>query len=1095
MKLKRKIALIITCALCAVCTAFAFGCAVQKQYYTVTFMDGDAVYQTLQAEKGERISEYPAAPLRENGNYLFEGWYKDKEGLKVWDDAIERVNADTLLYSKFIYVDKTPSCGAMQDKPFSNTLTWLQRGVDVGAEFTVELFRGKKISSAEYAYESGKCFTDSGLSVANGKLSSQVYKNNGDIAAICYTPAVKPQGGVYKAVITVGGEQAEFKGLLFKGEGTQTNPYLIDSADDFASLSAANVSGGVCYKLNKNILLSSSSASVAGHTFNGRLDGARKSVTLEASDSALFDTLGADAVIEELTVKGAILNVPRSAAGVIANVNGGRILNCTVEANITSEVGEVGVLEGGGAAITGGAGGFVGINNGTISYCEYGGTVKARVGGGGFAAVNCGVIQNCSFTGTAGAGNKLENGDSTKAFSYMGGIAGINCGTISCCGATGSGKLLAQRSINGKGANNNIGGIAGLNKSGAKIEHCYFDGGRVYGNNNVGGIAGENSGKISQCFAAGAYRSNLLIKEGEEVVYLGHSYIGGSSQVGGIVGLSNADGSVENCFVTANVYAYVGNAYKVAEKSLNSVYLTENLCPRDFTVCSGEQLVKTAATALIAPSGEGNASVDAAQDDRVSATYKLSAEYSELLNGKVAEGETAAFIVKSGALRLECEGKTNHKEYKITVTVVGDGGNTFEVSSTAGNKGVPMAADKEGFYVSGYSLLQGGEAVFKDGAPLGYADLEEYGEDIVLYPVYTEGERPQASVLNVAVWNRYVSVETVAALLNEFEKWDGFDSGWSVNYKDVTASNNSKFVTEFNKGNNGRYNIGFAYKSKDCDFGQINFEEIYIANQNSSGAYENLKVGLMTNDDIVKAFVAFLKTPAAQKLMCPDFITEDEAQKIEITLFNGNVQMGGKLIVSNATGAEDINLPAAEGEGTFAGWALTQTAEDGETLLSAGSYNYQSVKAFANVESGSIKLYARFTAEQNYQLTVAIHLGDSYITEKEADDLIAAFTASLAGTPNENIKINLIKISENGAADANALVKANSAVEVYISGNNMDNTSKYDGVALDAEGVKANAGTGWFANTSRKVGIIDGKAGNGLAKLFYEFVKAPKTQA
>ena len=366
------------------------------------------------------------------------------------------------------------------------------------------------------------------------------------------------------------------------------------------------------------------------------------------------------------------------------------------------------------------------------------------------AAVNKGEINNCTNGGTLVAGNANETGSYTRKYSYMGGITAVNYGTVSGCATTGSGKLLAQRSEVGDSPNNNIGGIAAYNAAGATITECWFDGIRVHGNKNVGGIAGENAGKITYCFAAAIYQSGSGL----------HSYVGGYSQVGGIAGLTSGEGSAENCFVTANVYAYGAEAYSLAEKCENGVYIGGNL-----------DLKQTAD--LSAPAGNGNIAVEITDETRTeyatkSYVLELSEEQFAVLNGGAEEAKFAGTTV-----RLVCEGFTTVKEHTITVTLHGTEEKVYEIRNTSsatvslGKNNAPAA--EQGHYLAGWAIKENGVQVFGTKA-VGYSDLDELGlSSINLYPVYAEGEDPMDKVLDVAVYAQYVEEDTIKALIEAFE--------------------------------------------------------------------------------------------------------------------------------------------------------------------------------------------------------------------------------------------------------------------------------------------------------------------------------------
>lgn len=98
--------------------------------------------------------------------------------------------------------------------------------------------------------------------------------------------------------------------------------------------------------------------------------------------------------------------------------------------------------------------------------------------GGIIGKVSQGVIvENCS---------NQDVGDVVAVGTYLGGIAEINEGVIRNCTVSSIGNSNMDY----------VGGIAGLNKSGAVIEECIFSNRAITGNNYVGGITAENYGVI-----------------------------------------------------------------------------------------------------------------------------------------------------------------------------------------------------------------------------------------------------------------------------------------------------------------------------------------------------------------------------------------------------------------------------------------------------------------------------------------------------------------------------------------------------------------------------------------------------------------------
>lgn len=1047
MKRKRLVPVILLALTCILCTVFAFGCSDKAVYYTVTFMDGQTqIGEPVKVQKGKKIAEYPTA-ARADENYVFDGWFKDEELEKVWNHDIERVTKDITLWASFLYVPATPSNVAMDGGAFSNTVTWLQRNITADTDFTVEIVGTDIVSGGkdEFVFES--------------------YKGHNDIYTVKWTPAQKPLGGVYSARITSGtADGITADNLMFKGAGTAVNPYLLTSSDDLAEINANDVAAGGYFKLAQSFTARLSANDVYGKVFNGNLNGNGKTVTLEASDIGLFGILGENSEVKDLTVAGAVANVRTDCVGAIAGVNRGKISYCTVSASLDSAVGTVGTLTGDKDGIEGGIAGVAGINYGEITCCTYSGTVKSNVGGAGVTVINNGDVSLCSFTGTIGAANSVETGNSTKAYSYIGGIAAINYSVIEKSSTDGSGKLLAQRGEGG--LNDYVGGIVALNQNGAAVSECWFDGIRVHGNKNVGGIAGANSGTIIYCYAGGDYHSGSK----------NHSYVGGLSEVGGITGLLQNGGSVSNCFVTSNVYAYSGNAYKVAQTSSNSIYAGGNLDNR-----SGTVTVK-------ADESNGNIKIELS-GDFASKNYPLVLTDEQLT---ALNGSGSAFTDKTN-VRLVCEGESTVIEHSITVII--DGKEIGTVSSVSGNsillKDYVPTEIPASHYFAGWAVSQNGEAVFAENAQVNYASLEKYGLDrITLYPVLIEGEKPQSKVLNVAVYARYVNEDIIKDLLEKFKASSLFAGFEDVHYTLVgdDKSNNAAFQAGVAEGNGyGAYNIAIGFRNA-LDVGQSQTLDLRILNK-AGEALETRQVGLIGSDNVVVAFGEFLATDTAKKIMNPSYVSEAEADKIIVTLMNGGVQYGEKFTVSNATEAVAVTLPTVEG-GNFAGWAVTETAADGETLLN-GSKGYADLAPFAT--DNALTLYARFTeTPQKPSVVVAIHSSASsttYITQEEIEKIKSGFVSYLTskGYADTDYDIEWYVVTGKNASEFDsAVADYGKTVNVAVGGNAM-------GLAFDATYGKTAVKSGMFANTSRKVGMLSGSKDNELAVLFYQYMTVAET--
>ncbi|MBD5585782.1 MAG: hypothetical protein HDQ88_11930 [Clostridia bacterium] len=1062
MKIRRKLIAVLA-LICVLCTVFAFGCAPEKTCYTVTFMDGQTKVGQIEVDKGKKIPEYPNVTHDDENDYL-DGWYMDEGLTKEWNKNTERVTKDVTLYVKFLNITTAPGNHSMEREAFTNTLTWLQRGVTEATAYSVELFESEKVSATDYEYKEEVYYTEE-----NCDYTVENYKGEPDIFKIKWTAKVKPVGGIYGARVTCGQDAVTFGELLYKGTGTQENPYLINDATDFSAINTSNVSSDKYYKMLQPVVVRVASSKVAGYTFDGNLDGNGKTVTIEASDCGLFATLGGNALIYDLNVEGSVPAVSENCAGVIASVNNGTISYCNVSATITSDLGTIGTLEADGDGIVGGAGGIVGVNNGTVTNCAYSATAQASVGAGGIAVVNRGVISYCTNGGTIGAGNANETGSSTKKYSYMGGIVAVNYGTVSNCATTDSGKLLAQRSESGESPNNNIGGIVAYNAEGATITECRFDGIRVHGNKNVGGIAGENAGNITFCYVAGAYKSGSKL----------HSYIGGYSEVGGIAGLTSGNGSIERCFVTANVYAYGATAYGVAQSSENCVYINGNLD------------IKETAN-LTAPAGNDNIVKEVTDEDRT--TYatknyilKLTNEQLIALNGVEENGKFTG--IDDTAVKLVNEDIKTVKEHTVTVKLHGNGEKVYEIKNTSsdtvplGKNNAPVA--EEGYYLAGWAMKEGGKIVFGTKAT-GYSDLEALGlSEINLYPVYVEGEDPLDKVLDIAVYAQYVEEDIINALKGAFEIYCA-ENGVDVKEFRYTMIGNSKtgvsaFCDEVGKGD---YNVMFGQRA-NLTITVIGNKDTLLVVDGSVRRIAKLSEGTASN-----AFYDFvLNNPAAKKILDPTYITEDEAQKIEITLMNGDGQYGEKITVSNATDAEKVTLPdlTVESGKVFKGWALNKEAVENEVLLK-GEINYADITGYAT--DGKLTLHARI--EQGNQKTL---LRVGYYTNSSNpvsdNDKKAIKDAFALINPDVEIEFHTFTYSKSGYPITAMVTDINNWNSDEDTANNIDCLFNFPsaGTILNGLNYVTDATAQVGSGNKYIVQVTDSQ----VAKQFFEFAKTDAT--
>ena len=166
-------------------------------------------------------------------------------------------------------------------------------------------------------------------------------------------------------------------------------------------------------------------------------------------------------------------------------------------------------------------GGIVGYNSNTVDNSHSSGDIFS--GGsntGGIAGANGGIITEST-----------SNGKITGDINHTGGIVGYNDGEIK--NSNFDGNILGD---------DRVGGIAGCNNNGGKVEDCHLDNsGVVSGRVSVGGVVGSNinASVIDTCYSAGVVSG----KEGS---------------TGGLVGY-NENSIVQKCYFTGSVNTSVSS--------------------------------------------------------------------------------------------------------------------------------------------------------------------------------------------------------------------------------------------------------------------------------------------------------------------------------------------------------------------------------------------------------------------------------------------------------------------------------------------------------------------------------------------------------
>jgi hypothetical protein len=548
--------------------------------FTVTFQTGEGgtVIEPQQVQNGGRVTR-PADPIREG--YMFTGEWK--YGNLVWNFNIDIVTTNMTLDAQWIEISSTPTNIQMLDEVFSSVLEWRQTDADLQT-FTVSI-RPK----------AGGSFTE-----IEGSFDINTSQ---ELHIVRFTPDVIPQGGYYDVTIQAGLEVSEASDLLFGGEGTENNPFIVSQVRDVLTILDDSAYSHQHFKQINDILSTLTNPIEINNdrkvVFSGTYNGQNYTLSF-TGNGGLFHEITSTGVVSNLVI-GSTTNLFAASdnlypIGAVANMNAGLIENVSSRALL-----ENGRLQGDLPVftevdtqdLTTGAGGIVGMNlaSGIIRNVTVGGAgaVKAGRGIGGVAAYNFGLIEFANVTATLPAGNQANSANSSNTYSYGGGIAGFNFGIIQNVSVTG--RVFAQSAFaeagNGnEGKNVGFGGIAGYNEGVIRDSSFarslaakeFIDKTRsselgdaannlgvasVHGDMYVGGIAGINAGTITD-------------------VYVGGALIGARDFAGGIAGLTLGQGMITNAYVFAEVAIKDQGGVKVTTPNVKTTLTTYDIAPSGF---------------------------------------------------------------------------------------------------------------------------------------------------------------------------------------------------------------------------------------------------------------------------------------------------------------------------------------------------------------------------------------------------------------------------------------------------------------------------------------------------------------------------------
>lgn len=253
---------------------------------------------------------------------------------------------------------------------------------------------------------------------------------------------------------------------------------------------------------------------------------------------ALFEQLGANAQVMNLTFENVTITGTGSHFATVAGINKGTISNLTIGSiagfatiTATTHTSEDNTYAGGVAA----------YNEGIIKDCEVNATITATTR-----------RENINFTGGI-AGFNTSSGSINQCFmhygqvsiledfiGYVGGIVGSTAGVVNYSYTDGC--EISSTSVYSAGggykAGHFSGGVAGYVRDGGRVEACYSKA-NVSGY-CTGGVAGLAYGSINQCFSVGKLTGHRV--GGLVAIHLGSSNITNSYANCTLEGYKNASG-------------------------------------------------------------------------------------------------------------------------------------------------------------------------------------------------------------------------------------------------------------------------------------------------------------------------------------------------------------------------------------------------------------------------------------------------------------------------------------------------------------------------------------------------------------------------
>jgi The GLUG motif len=255
-------------------------------------------------------------------------------------------------------------------------------------------------------------------------------------------------GGSQGSSTLVQGSTCAISSAFSGGDGSSSHPYVIGNLCDFINLNVAGSTWGSHFSLDADLDFTGISF-LSSIAFSGNFEGNHHSILNYSGLTPLIQTNSGTIQNLFMTSIHITLDGNSRVAGMVGtNATGGTLTNCGVSGLINTSVFN-GYFNGG----------LVGENAGTISHS----------------------YANVAITGLA----------------VVGGLVGLNNGTITTSYSLGT--VVATGSAAGMG----VGGLVGVNNTGASITNSYAKG-SVQGQIEVGGLVGSNLGVVTDAFSTGS---------------------------------------------------------------------------------------------------------------------------------------------------------------------------------------------------------------------------------------------------------------------------------------------------------------------------------------------------------------------------------------------------------------------------------------------------------------------------------------------------------------------------------------------------------------------------------------------------------------